>query len=243
MARFCGRFAIVAVAFGCARPGNTDSGVADSVVAAPASNQANGDAALPTAAERAQAARRPERILFIGTSLTAGYRLDPADAYPALVGRMLDSAGRPVEVINAGVSGETSAGALRRIEWVLRTPADIVVIETGANDGLRGLSVAAARANIAGIIDRVRRSLPEARILLVQMEAPTNMGPRYTAEFREMFPALARAKKVELVPFLLDGVAGDPAYNLDDGIHPNPAGARIVARTMYNAISRVPPRG
>lgn len=227
------------IAVACTR---ADDAVAEQrVTAAVAPTEASDDAAPPP--PRPTSRGRGERILFIGTSLTAGLGLDPSDAYPAVVGRMLDSAGRPAEVVNAGVSGETSAGALRRVDWVLRTPADIVVIETGANDGLRGLSVTAARANIARIIDRVRDNLPRARILLVQMEAPPNMGARYTSDFRAMFPELAREKRVELVPFLLEGVAGEATLNQDDGIHPNRAGARVAARIMFGAITAVAPRG
>jgi acyl-CoA thioesterase-1 len=179
-------------------------------------------------------------VLFIGTSLTAGYGVDPSDAYPAVVGRMLDSAGRPARIVNAGVSGETSAGARSRIDWVLRQPADVVVLETGANDGLRGLSVDAARANIGAILDRIREKEPSARVLLVQMEAPPNLGATYTSRFRDMYPELAEEHHVELVPFLLGGVAGIASLNQDDGIHPNRAGARIVARTVYNALVRRP---
>ena len=179
-------------------------------------------------------------ILFIGTSLTAGLGVDPGDAFPAVVGRMLDSAGHPVRIINAGVSGETSAGARTRIDWVLRQPADVIVLETGANDGLRGLSVSAARENIRAILDRIRAKQPSARVLLVQMEAPPNLGEAYTRGFRAMYPALAKENGVELVPFLLEGVAGVPSLNQEDGIHPNRAGARIVARTIYAALVKHP---
>ena len=179
-------------------------------------------------------------ILFIGTSLTAGLGLDPGDAFPAVVGRMLDSAGHPARIINAGVSGETSAGARTRIDWVLRQPADVIVLETGANDGLRGLSVDAARDNIQTILARIRAKQPAARVLLVQMEAPPNLGDAYTRGFHAMYPELAQKNGVELVPFLLDGVAGLPALNQEDGIHPNRAGARIVARTIYTALVKRP---
>ena len=179
-------------------------------------------------------------ILFIGTSLTAGYGVDPSDAFPAVVGRMLDSAGRRAKIINAGVSGETSAGARTRIDWVLRQPADVIVLETGANDGLRGLSVSAARENIQVILDRIHAKQPSARVLLVQMEAPPNLGEAYTRGFHSMYPDLARSNGVELVPFLLDSVAGIPSLNQDDGIHPNRAGARIVARTIFRALVKRP---
>ena len=190
---------------------------------------------------RLELAGRPvATILFIGTSLTAGYGLDPNDAFPAVVGRMLDSAGHPAKIVNAGISGETSAGARSRIDWVLRQPADVVVLETGANDGLRGLSVIAARENIQAILDRIRATHSTSRILLVQMEAVPNLGRTYTTAFRSMYPELAKTNGVELVPFLLDGVAGIPSLNQDDGIHPNRAGARGVARNIYSALVKRP---
>jgi acyl-CoA thioesterase-1 len=191
------------------------------------------------AAARADTSGEPT-VLFIGTSLTAGYGLDPSDAFPAVVGRMLDSARHRARIINAGVSGETSAGARSRIDWVLRQPADVIIVETGANDGLRGLSVDAARANIQTILDRIRTRQPAARVLLVQMEAPPNLGATYTAQFHAMYPELAAKNHVELVPFLLGGVAGIASLNQEDGIHPNRAGARIVARTVYDALVKRP---
>jgi acyl-CoA thioesterase-1 len=185
----------------------------------------------------ASASRSSEpTILFIGTSLTAGLGIDPSQAYPAVVGRMLDSAGHPARIVNAGVSGETSAGALSRIDWVLRTPADVIVLETGANDGLRGLDPAALRENIVHILARIRDVRPTARVLLVQMEAPPNMGARYTKQFHDLFPEVARESGVELMPFLLDGVAGNPALNQDDGMHPNVSGARIVGANVTRAL-------
>jgi acyl-CoA thioesterase-1 len=177
-------------------------------------------------------------IVFIGTSLTAGLGIDLSQAYPAIVGKMLDSAGRPARIINAGVSGETSAGALRRIDWVLRTRADVIVLETGANDGLRGLDLASLRANIEAILDRIRVVQPQAHLMLAQMEAPPNLGARYTTGFHDLFPAIAKEKGVDLLPFLLDGVAGDPSLNQDDGIHPNERGARIVAANVTRALLR-----
>jgi acyl-CoA thioesterase-1 len=192
-----------------------------------------GNAAAPRVADPATA--RPT-ILFIGTSLTAGFGIDLSQAYPAVVGRMLDSAGHPARIVNAGLSGETSAGALRRIDWVLQTPADVIVLETGANDGLRGLDVASLRRNIESILERIRATQPSARVMLAQMEAPPNMGARYTQEFHDLFPAVAKAAGVELLPFLLDGVAGNPALNQDDGIHPNVRGAQIVGANVARAI-------
>ncbi|MGH7721103.1 MAG: arylesterase [Gemmatimonadaceae bacterium] len=179
---------------------------------------------------------RQRTILFVGTSLTAGLGLEPEEAYPALIAQRIDSLGLSYEVVNAGVSGETSAGTLRRIDWILRDPIDVLVLETGANDGLRGLAVDSMRANIQAIIDTVRRRRPQARLVLVGMEAPPNLGPRYTSEFRSVFPELARANGATLVPFLLDGVAGVTALNQGDGIHPNGAGARIVADNVWRVL-------
>ncbi len=233
-------------------PHPRSAAAADSVPAAMAATDRN-DRSLATVPDHrngspdASAASRPETtgtpvptILFIGTSVTAGYGLDPNDAFPAVVGRMLDSAGQPAKIVNAGISGETSAGARSRIDWVLRQAADVVVLETGANDGLRGLSVIAARENIQAILDRIRVTHRASRILLVQMEAVPNLGRAYTTEFRSMYPALAKKNGVELVPFLLDGVAGVPSLNQDDGLHPNRPGAQRVARNIYSALVKRP---
>ena len=178
-------------------------------------------------------------VLFVGTSLTAGLGLAPEQAYPALVQAKADSAGTPIRAVNAGVSGETSAGALGRIDWVLRAPADIIVIETGANDALRALPVSEARANISAILDRVKSARPNAKVLLVQMEAPPNLGPAYTRAFHNMYGDLAREKGVTLAPFLLNGVAGVAALNQADGLHPNLRGERIVAANVWKALQPV----
>ena len=181
--------------------------------------------------------REAPAVLFVGTSLTAGLGLDPDSAYPAVLQRMADSAGYAVRIVNAGLSGETSAGALRRLEWLLREPAAAVIIETGANDGLRGLDVDSTRANLVGIVRAVKRALPGAPVLLVQMEAPPNLGDEYTRRFHENYPAVARSEGVVLVPFLLAGVAGDRRLNQADGIHPTAAGARVVARNIWPTLA------
>ena len=175
-------------------------------------------------------------ILFLGTSLTAGLGLDPDSAYPQQIQRKIDASGLPYQIVNAGVSGETSAGLLRRLDWVLRRPADVVVVETGANDGLRGLPVAATRATIGEVLARIRTVRPDATLLLAQMEAPPNLGQEYTAAFRSMFPELAREHGATLLPFLLEGVAGNSRLNQNDGIHPNDAGERIVADNVWKAL-------
>jgi len=182
------------------------------------------------------AASSAPRVLFIGTSLTAGLGLEPEQAYPALIQDKADSAGTPIVAINAGVSGETSAGALNRIGWVLRAPADVVVLETGANDALRALPVSEARANISAILDSIKARKPKARVFLVQMEAPPNLGPQYTAAFDAMYGDLAREKGATLVPFLLNGVAGIADLNQADGLHPNVRGERIVAGNVWKSL-------
>jgi acyl-CoA thioesterase I len=178
-------------------------------------------------------------ILFLGTSLTAGLGLEPDSAYPQQIQRKIDASKLPYQVVNAGVSGETSAGLLRRLDWVLRRPADVVVVETGANDGLRGLPVDATRATIGNVLARIRRERPDAKILLVQMEAPPNLGPEYTSTFRAMFPDLAREHGATLLPFLLEGVAGEPRLNQSDGIHPNNAGEKIVAENVWRVLQPI----
>jgi acyl-CoA thioesterase-1 len=168
--------------------------------------------------------------------------LDPQDAYPAVLQRIADSAGYRVNIVAAGVSGETSAGALRRIDWLLQNPADVIVIETGANDGLRGLNIDSTRANLREILRRSAAAKPAARLFLAQMEAPPNLGPRYTADFRAMFPAVSKEAGATLVPFLLDSVAGVQEMNQSDGIHPNERGSVIVARNVWRSLERALPR-
>ncbi len=175
-------------------------------------------------------------VLFLGTSLTAGYGVLPEDAYPALVQEKIDSAGLPHRVINAGVSGETSAGALRRVDWLLRQPFEVLVLETGANDMLRGSDVDSTRANIQAIIGRVRATRPEARIVLAGMLALPNLGADYVAEFRSIYPAVAEENQLPLVPFLLEGVGGVSDLNLPDGIHPNAEGHRRIAENVWEVL-------
>ena len=186
---------------------------------------------------------RPEgqrgRIVFLGTSLTAGLGVDPSSAYPALIQHKLDSAGLPYVAVNAGVSGETSAGALRRVDWVLREPAAVLVIETGANDGLRGLDPDTLRANIQAIIEEASRQSPKPRIVLVGMRALPNYGFGYARRFREVFPALAKANELPLVPFLLEDVAGQQGLNQADMMHPTAAGHRIMAETVWRVLEPV----
>lgn len=203
--------------------------------AAPARDAASG----ADSATSAQRAAEPPTVLFLGTSLTAGLGLSPEKAYPALVQATIDSARLPFRVINAGVSGETSAGALRRVDWLLRQPFDVLVLETGANDMLRGFDLDTTEANIRGIVERVRARRPGVTIVLAGMLAPPNLGPAYARRFGEIYPRVAKEEDLVLIPFLLQGVAGDPALNQGDGIHPNAAGAKIVAETVWKTLRPV----
>jgi acyl-CoA thioesterase-1 len=179
------------------------------------------------------------RVLFVGTSLTAGQGLAERQAFPALVQAKIDSAGLPYRVVNAGVSGETSAGALGRIDWLLQQDFDVLVLETGANDMLRGVDPDATEQNIQTIIDRVRERRPDARIVLAGMMALPNLGREYGERFAAIYPRLARDNGVELIPFLLQGVAAESALNQGDGVHPNATGQAIVARTVWATLEPV----
>jgi acyl-CoA thioesterase-1 len=178
-------------------------------------------------------------VLFFGTSLTAGLGLDPEQAFPSIIEKRAAAEGLPIKSVNGGLSGETTAGAARRIDWVLRTPADLVVIEGGANDALRGLSPDAARANLEQVIASIRQKQPRAKIVLIQMEAPPNYGATYTRSFRAIYADIARKENIPLVPFLLDGVAGISRLNQPDGLHPNIAGERIVADNLWKALKPI----
>lgn len=194
---------------------------------------------ITVAAARATATTVGARVLIVGTSLTAGLGLDPDSAYPAVLQRLADSSGYRTTIVAAGLSGETSAGALRRVDWLLRDKADVVVIETGANDGLRGLRVDTTRANIIAIVRKVREANPQSRVLLAQMEAPPNLGQQYTRDFHETFMTVSRDEGITLIPFFLNGVAGDRDLNQEDGIHPNAEGARRAARNMWRTLGPV----
>jgi acyl-CoA thioesterase-1 len=178
-------------------------------------------------------------VLFLGTSLTAGLGIDPDQAYPALIQRKIDSAGLNYRVINAGVSGETSAGALRRVDWLFRQPFSVLVVETGANDGLRGLSPDSLRANIQAIFDRARQLRPAPKLVLVGMRVPPNYGRIYSQRFQAIYPDLARANNAALVPFLLQGVGGMARLNQADGIHPTAEGQQQLAATVWEVLERV----
>ena len=220
---------VAVCAIACGRePAAPPAKLAPAPVAAPA-------AATPvTPAPAAPVASDRPRIVFLGDSLTAGYGLEQSQAVPALIQARLKKEGYPFEVVNAGVSGDTSAGGLSRLEWSLTGDVRILVLELGANDGLRGLPVASMRHNLEEVITTAQAR--GVAVLLIGMEALPNYGASYTSEFRDTFPALAKAHKTALMPFYLDGVAGKPELNIADGMHPNPAGAVIVANNLWRTL-------
>ena len=176
-------------------------------------------------------------MVFLGTSLTFGLGLDdPANRFTDQIQALADSAGLPFRMVNAGVSGDTSARGLRRITWLLRAPVHVLVLELGANDGLRGLSPDSMKANLQAVIDSTRAHYPESRLLLSGMQAPPNLGPAYASAFSSVFSELARENAGALIPFLLEGVAGIPALNQSDGIHPTAEGHRMIAETVWEHL-------
>ncbi|MEO5977453.1 MAG: arylesterase [Chryseolinea sp.] len=175
-------------------------------------------------------------ILFYGDSLTAGYGLSTEEAFPSIIDKKLKEKGKPAKVINAGLSGETSAGGLNRLGWILKQPVDVFVLELGANDGLRGLPLAETQKNLQLIIDKVMAKYPKVKIVIAGMMVPPNLGPDYTTQFQKIYPDLARKNKATLIPFLLKGVAGDEKLNIADGIHPNVEGHKIVAENVLQVI-------
>jgi acyl-CoA thioesterase-1 len=176
-------------------------------------------------------------ILFYGDSLTAGYGLSSEEAFPALIDQKLKKQGKNWKVINGGLSGETSAGGLARIDWMLRQPVDIFILELGGNDGLRGLPLEQTKSNLQGIIDKVKAKNPNVKIIVAGMMVPPNMGPEYSEQFKSVYPDLAKKNKATLIPFLLEGVGGIEKLNLADGIHPNPEGHKIVAETIWRVLT------
>ncbi|MBI1845958.1 MAG: arylesterase [Candidatus Rokubacteria bacterium] len=188
----------------------------------------------PAAGPSAAAAVDARVIVALGDSLTAGLGVAPDDAWPALLQARLDREGYAWRVVNAGVSGDTSAGGVRRVDWVLRAHPSIVIVALGANDGLRGASVPALEANLTAIVERLKAA--GVRVLLAGMRMPANYGDEYTRRFAAVFPAVARKTGVPLIPFLLEGVAAVPALNQPDGIHPNPAGQRRLAEHVWRYL-------
>ena len=176
-------------------------------------------------------------ILFFGDSLTAGYGLDDvSEAFPGVIQHMIDSVKLPYKVVNAGLSGETTAGGVGRIAWVLKQKPDIFVLELGANDGLRGIPVTETSKNLQAIVDSVKSKYPNAKLMLLGMMVPPNMGAAYANDFKTVFPNIANKNKMALVPFLLNGVGGNPNLNQKDGIHPTAQGAKIVAGNVWSVL-------
>jgi acyl-CoA thioesterase-1 len=191
-------------------------------------------AAADTAAAR-------KTILVLGDSLSAGYGVDPDQAWPALLQKKIDAAGLKFKVLNAGVSGDTTADGLQRVDWLLRSKADVLLLELGANDGLRGMPVAATRTNLQAIMDRFRQKYPAIKLVIAGMKMPPNMGFEYVDAFNKIYPELAAKNHAALIPFLLEGVAGKPDLNLPDGIHPTPEGHKIVTENVWAVLRRTLP--
>lgn len=190
------------------------------------------------AAEQAADATTKKTILFFGNSLTAGYGIDPEESFAGRIQTRLDSLKKEFRVINGGLSGETTAGGLSRLDWFLEEEPYLFVLELGGNDGLRGIPLTETKKNLLAIIDKVQAKYPNTKIILAGMQIPPNMGKEYTEEFKAIYPAVAKEKNIELIPFLLEGVAGNPDLNLPDGIHPTPEGHRIVMETLWPYISK-----
>ncbi len=180
-----------------------------------------------------------KNIVFFGNSITAGYGVEQSEAFPALIQAKIDSLKLPYKVINAGVSGETSAGGKSRIDWVLQQPVDVLVLELGANDGLRGIPLSETSKNLQSIIDEVKKKYSAVKIVLAGMEIPPNMGKKYTDEFRELYRQLAEKNQTLLIPFLLKNVGGEPELNQPDGIHPNVQGHKIVAENVWAVLKDI----
>ncbi len=183
-----------------------------------------------------EAACESKTILFLGDSLTAGFGLDTTQAYPALIQKRINERGWNFEVINAGQNGDTSAGGVSRIEWLLQREIHVLVLELGINDALRGIQVAVTKKNLQAIIDHTLQKYPNAKVVLAGMQAPPNMGSTYEDSFKSIYPQLAKSNGVDLIPFLLEGVAGDPSLNLPDGIHPSAEGQKIVAENVWRVM-------
>ena len=182
---------------------------------------------------------KKKTIVFFGNSLTAGYGLSPSQAFPAVIQKKIDSLGLHYLVINAGVSGETSSGGKTRIDWILRQPVDIFVLELGANDGLRGIPLSETKKNLQFIVDKVKAKNPDTKLLFAGMQIPPNMGQKYTTEFRNIYTDLASNNGMTLVPFLLEGVGGETKLNQEDGIHPTAEGHRIVAANLWRQLEKL----
>ncbi|MDB6130973.1 MAG: lipolytic protein family [Verrucomicrobiales bacterium] len=190
-------------------------------------------------AVKASASTNQQNVVFLGDSLSAGYGVSPREAFPALLQQKITSASLPFKIVNAGLSGDTTASGLRRLDWVLKQKVDVLVLELGGNDGLRGLPVSATKTNLQAIIERIRKTYPSATIILAGMQLPPNWGKDYTTQFREMYSDLAKQEGTELVPFLLEGVGGIAELNQADLIHPNVEGHKIVSENVWKILEPV----
>lgn len=196
-------------------------------------------ALFTSANEAAPKSAAPRNVVVLGDSLAAGYGLDPSESFPALLQKKVDAAGMNFTVVNAGLSGDTTSGGLRRIDWLLKRRVDVLVLELGGNDGLRGIPVGVTKTNLQAIIDRTKQKNPRAKIVIAGMQMPPNMGADYTTEFARLFPDLAKANNAALIPFLLEGVGGKPELNLPDLIHPTAEGQKIVATNVWTVLKPV----
>ena len=184
-------------------------------------------------------AAQPKTILVLGDSIAAGYGLDPEEAFPAILQEKIQRAGLNFKVVNAGLSGDTTAGGLRRITWLLRQPVDVLLLELGGNDGLRGIDPDETAKNLRGIVEKVREKNPKTVIVIAGMQMPENMGKDYTTRFREVFPRVARENNATLIPFFLEGVGGKADLNQPDRIHPTAEGHRIIAATVWKVLQPI----
>ena len=212
-------------------------------VAAENSSPSNStDSSTPTVEESPSATSENDNkrnVLVFGDSITAGFGLEETEAFPALLQEKVDALSWDFNVINGGLSGDTSAGGLRRIKWMLREPVDVLILELGGNDGLRGTSPQVTKQNLQAIIDEVKASNEDVKVILAGMQIPPNLGQEYTTQFRDVFPSLAEENEAALIPFLLDKVGGIPSLNLPDGIHPTAEGHKIVAENVWKVLEPV----
>ncbi len=223
LTKFTAGLSLLFIAMGCGSGSTTQT-------------ETTADTTQATAKATPTSATKQPVILFFGNSLTAGLGVEPEEAFPALVSDKVKAAGLNYQVVNAGLSGETSAGGKSRIGWVLRQPVAVFILELGGNDGLRGILPSATKQNLQAIIDSVKLKSPQAKIVIAGMQIQPNMGVQYTTPFRELFPALARENKAALIPFLLENVGGIPRLNQPDRIHPTAEGHKIVANTVWKTL-------
>lgn len=203
-------------------------------------NKTEQDQAEVTTTEKQEAKSKTKIILFFGNSLTAAYGLDdPTEGFAGLTQKKIDSLGLDYKVVNAGVSGETTAGGNSRVDWILKQPVDVFILELGGNDGLRGIPVSETKKNLQSILDKVKAKYPDAKLVIAGMQMPPSMGKTYTTEFQNVYPELAAKNNITLIPFLLKDVGGEPKLNLPDGIHPTAEGHKIVAETVWESLKAI----